>query len=369
MLKRRNKGEGSVYYSDSKKLWICQVTLGYEPQTGKQIRKTLYAKTKSDLIEKKKEFEKRNALIKDTNITFDENFYKYLYLIKKPDLKPKSWERYEGLYKNYISHAPFSYIKLKDLSYSDIQMWYKQSGITKSSLEIINRLIKASLNIAVKDKIISENIMKESYIKYKPKNTDYNVFTVKEQQIFINYLNSCSIKQEPFKYLFLFALGTGARLGEILALNKNDIVDNAVNINKSLHRIKKDNKYIQEITTPKTEQSERQIPLPKKIINLLDEILNTDGNLLFPDEKTNTYIFINRPLRRLQAICKKLNINQISFHGLRHTYATRLFESNIQIKTVQKLMGHTDIQTTMNIYTHVMPNIIDDAVESLNKFL
>ncbi|EHL13166.1 hypothetical protein HMPREF9629_00466 [Peptoanaerobacter stomatis] len=83
MSKRRNKGEGSVYYSDSKKLWICQVTLGYEPQTGKQIRKTLYAKTKSDLIEKKKEFEKKENLGLKEDITFDAYFYKFLYKIKK----------------------------------------------------------------------------------------------------------------------------------------------------------------------------------------------------------------------------------------------------------------------------------------------
>ncbi|WP_410497288.1 tyrosine-type recombinase/integrase [Cellulosilyticum sp. ST5] len=58
-----------------------------------------------------------------------------------------------------------------------------------------------------------------------------------------------------------------------------------------------------------------------------------------------------------------------NFHSLRHTYATRLFENNVPLKTVQALLGHKDIATTMNIYTHVMPEKMTNEVQCLNKIL
>ena len=365
----RLKGDGTIYKRKDRDLWVCQLSIGINPETGKIIKKAIYAKTKSELLEKKREFEKLNGLIDKKDITFEQNFYKYLYLIKKPELKEKSWERYEGLYKNYISKAPFIHSYLRDISYTDIRVWYNSSNISKSSLEVINRLIKASLNIAVRDKIISENVLKDVSMKYKPTAEKYNVLTVEEQSKFVNYLNSCTLEQEPLKYMFLFALGTGLRLGEILALEKTDIKDNIVVVNKSVHRIKKDGKYVQETTTTKTTASIRQVPIPQNILHALSDMPKTNSKLLFSDEKTGSFIFTNRPLKRILSICDKLNITRITFHGLRHTYATRLFELNVQIKTVQKLMGHSDIQTTMNIYTHVMQNVIDDAVENLNNFL
>ncbi|GAA3659028.1 tyrosine-type recombinase/integrase [Asaccharospora irregularis] len=63
---------------------------------------------------------------------------------------------------------------------------------------------------------------------------------------------------------------------------------------------------------------------------------------------------------------EKLDIEPITFHTLRHTYATRLFEAGVSPKTVQALMGHSDISMTMDIYTHVMEDVKINAVEQLN---
>lgn len=74
----------------------------------------------------------------------------------------------------------------------------------------------------------------------------------------------------------------------------------------------------------------------------------------------------NRPGKILDSLLKKLNIPKIKFHALRHTYATRLFEAGVPPKTVQTLMGHYDISITMDIYTHVMHNTKQDAVDKIN---
>lgn len=88
------------------------------------------------------------------------------------------------------------------------------------------------------------------------------------------------------------------------------------------------------------------------------------------------YVFCNklgkpiedkRPGRNLKAILTSIGIEPIKFHALRHTYATRLFEAGIPPKTVQHLMGHSDIETTMNIYTHVMKEQKLEAVDKINS--
>ncbi|WP_343117966.1 tyrosine-type recombinase/integrase, partial [Clostridioides difficile] len=88
------------------------------------------------------------------------------------------------------------------------------------------------------------------------------------------------------------------------------------------------------------------------------------------------YVFCNklgvpiddkRPLRNLKSILNSLDIEPIKFHGLRKTYATRLFENNVPPKAVQVLMGHYDISITLNIYTQVMEDKKVEAVEKLDK--
>lgn len=74
-----------------------------------------------------------------------------------------------------------------------------------------------------------------------------------------------------------------------------------------------------------------------------------------------------RANRRLGAICKKIGIEPRPLHSIRHSYATRLFEAGIDVKTVQKLMGHSDYKTTMDIYTHVMPEKKIEAVSIFDK--
>ena len=367
---RRIKGEGSISYIEKKKTYRGFITIGYDLQTGKQIKKYLYSKSRPELIKKMQEFQKQENLLPSDKITFNSYFHKFLYQIKKPELKDKSFERYNGLYEKYIKKAPFFYNRLADITYTDIQIWYNEANIPPSSLQTINRLIKATFKIAKIDKIITTNPLDDITIKKpkKQKTNKYNVFTSQEQKTFLEYLYQTTLEQEPMKYLYIFTLSTGLRLGEVLALEKTDIRDGKVYINKNLQRVKDENgKYHDKILTVKTQSSESSVPLIPKVKNMLPEILNTTGNLLFPDEKTNSYIFKNRPYKRLQSLCKKLNLNIITFHGLRHSYATRLFEQGIQIKTVQKLMRHSDIKMTMNIYVHVMPDIVEDAINKLDN--
>lgn len=372
MAKKRSNGEGSIFFREDKKLWTGTITIGVNP-SGSQKKKTFYGPTQKAVREKMRKYESENHnLNKDlTKETLHAWYKKWLYEIKKPHLKPKSWQRYEGLYLNYISTAPFIDNLIGDVTGSEMEIWYnklKADGHSGAQIKKINELIGSSFEKAINDRAINYNPAKS--IKIKAEKTEkINVLSKDEQKKLVNhFLNN----KEECGNLILFALGTGMRLGEMMALTWDDYnkLDKTITVSKNLQRIKQaDGKYIYEVTTPKSQSSNRIIPLPDKTACLLNDLKkNSPGALIFSKDNGD-HLYINGPTRNIHKICDKLNINSISMHGLRHSYATRLFESNIQIKTVQKLMGHSEIETTLNIYTHVMSDIKEEAAERINNFL
>lgn len=185
--------------------------------------------------------------------------------------------------------------------------------------------------------------------------------------------------------LYEMALGTGLRIGELLGLKWSDIdfLKENLTVIRTLQRVsevtkdgRKPTKLIEQ--EPKTRYSNRTVQIPKTIfIKLKDYKIEQNMQKLRIGEvyQNNDYVFCNelgipiddkKPGRNMKSILEKLDIEPITFHALRHTYATRLFEAGVSPKTVQALMGHSDISMTMDIYTHVMEDVKINAVEQLN---
>ncbi len=210
---------------------------------------------------------------------------------------------------------------------------------------------------------------------------EIKVLTTNQQKLFIE-----AIKDHNLEVLFLVALGTGLILGELFGLKWSDIdfSNCTLTVNRTLQRVteisrdgNRESMIIEQL--PKTKNSIRTVPIPQNILSRLkDYKLEQNKNRLKLGEAylNNDYVFCNdlgypiddkRPARNLKSILTKLNIEPIKFHGLRHTYATRLFEANVPPKTVQVLMGHYDISITLDIYTHVMEDTKLEAVDRLNE--
>ena len=388
MAKRRSNGEGSIVKNIRNGVqvgWRASITIGTDDK-GKLIRKQFTGKTQQDVKNKLQEYKKQMLMgvLNEDKLTVSDWFYSWLFDYRKQDLKPKSFQRYHGIYKNYIENTDFGNIKLNDLRTTHLQRHYKKllnNGATPTTIRQINTNLKTCLNEAERQGYIQKNWCKLVTLPKKEDNKEVKVLTKREQEKFLE-----AIKGHELELLYIVALGTGLRIGEILGLKWSDIdfKNNELHVNRSLQKAAiyegdKIARYEVQETTPKTKNSLRTIPVPQNIIKKLRAHKKEQNELilLLQEEYDNkNYVFCNklgkpiedkRPGRNLKTILTSIGIEPIKFHGLRHTYATRLFEAGIPPKTVQHLMGHSDIETTMNIYTHVMKEQKLEAVDKLNE--
>lgn len=241
MVKKRSKanGEGTIYKyeKNGKTYYRGMLTLGSD-EDGKLIRKSFNSTKKQDVINKMAEYKTKNnagLLPSDDKITLQQWFYTWLFDFRINDLKPSSFERYEGIYRNYIKDSTIGKKKLFDLRAADIQGYYNsliEEGKTPNSIKTLNKYLKACLSEALKQNYINKNYCALVTLPKIKESNDITVFTLEEQQKFINILNGHRLKA-----LFIFALGTGLRVGELLALKWSDINfnNNTVSVNKSIN--------------------------------------------------------------------------------------------------------------------------------------
>lgn len=169
---------------------------------------------------------------------------------------------------------------------------------------------------------------------------------------------------KPFGLFAYFLLLTGCRRGEALALTPQDIdFDNkVVKINKTVEWI---GSKPQIKNSPKTDAGVREIPLSDSLLKMLIPLKNQ--NYLFQNDKGE--LMNNSQVTRCwNRYIKEIGVN-ITPHQLRHSYQTMLFDAGIDIKTAQKWLGHADIKTTLDIYTHLSETRLENSKEKLLNFI
>ncbi|AWZ48423.1 recombinase XerC [Clostridiaceae bacterium 14S0207] len=354
---------------------------------GKLIRKEFYGSSKKEAEQKRDEYLNniKNGLSIDyKDVTLGKLMHTWLFEIMKNKLKPSSFQRYEGIYRHYVKNSDIYGLKLESLRSLQIQRYYNVLIKTKSScvIKTLNKLLKNFFNYCIDEGYLLKNPCNNLIIPGLSKTVkkDVETFTDDEINLLKKYLKGHRL--EP---LILLALGTGLRRGELLGLKWQnvDLKNGLIHVIESIKRVSifnDDGTREWKIITqpPKTKSSIRFVPIPSNLINLFykqDKIKKLD-KLTFGICYTETdYVFTTKsglPInennfsKAYNTILKKAGIKHKKFHSLRHTYATKLFEKNVSLKTVQELLGHSDISTTADIYTHVMPKQKTSAVEKLN---
>ncbi len=349
------KKDGKTYYKFSININGKSTTRnGFKTKTDAQIA---YARLKD-----------RAEDINSFNFKFSEVYEMWIKNYKNT-VRASTFNETEKIFINHI--LP----KLGHLHIKKITLGIMQDAINDWATKLVNfKMVKNyTSNIfeyAIVYGYIKNNPCKNLIIpKKQEKEKKTNYFTKDELILFLKTAES-NLDIMWFSFLYLLAM-TGIRRGEALALNWSDFdfKNKTLNINKTLARSK--NKII--VNPPKTKAGTRTIIIDKNTLKLLKKwkskqkkMLKT--NIVFTNTK-GTYITMSQPDRKVKLICKLLNLNPISLHGLRHTHCSILFESGANIGEVQKRLGHTDVQTTLNIYNHVSKERDREVADKLNSYL
>ena len=376
MANKRSNGEGSIdkVVKNGATYYRIRISLGYDSLTGKLKRKEFYGKTLKEVKEKVSNFENNNGVNSDTS-TLGNFYYNWLWNVKRHLIKPSTFEKWEGIYRNYIKPIPgLNNKKLTDLTTLELQKIVNDllKSHTITQVKALNCCLNSCYKYAISINKATTNPVKG--ILY-PKNSNVeeartNYISEIEQKKLIKVLESDSMQG-----IILIALMCGLRLGEAMALTEKDINfnDSTININKSVRnawtgeRNKKGKKMREfEVTAPKTKNSIREVPLPSMLVPILKStILKNkenklklgecyyDSGLIFCNDN-GTYIDSKKPTRHLKTALKKAGIDtDLHYHSLRHIFITNCISKDIPIKTVMDWVGHADMKTTMLIYAEV----------------
>jgi integrase len=188
--------------------------------------------------------------------------------------------------------------------------------------------------------------------------------------------------REDMKYFpYAFIVFTGLRAGELLALKFSDIDLKAemISVNKSVKYLNVDGEYKPLLSETKTPSSVRRIPILAEIKPLLLEhirlvrqasrVLSIRGDFLLFPSATGTYREQNNFLQAFKRLCDKLGIEEgRTIHSLRHTFCTILARQGVSLLDASRLMGHSNVNITAKIYSHVSDDDKKNAVQKLAAY-
>ncbi len=342
-------------------------------------RVDVYGQTQKEAEEKaiKKRIEiEKNGYRKNEYITFGEYFDEWLKR-KTGTVAESTIYRYTYMYKNHIRETPLHRRKVQKIEHRelvDFQRMIAEKTTIKNTNDIMS-MIYGVMKLAVIDEIIARNPAANiPRLKTKGKKTAretiHRALTREEIHAFLK-----EAEGSWYYNAFRLMLATGLRVGECCALEWGDIdhKKEVLHIRRTITRNAKGEWIVG--NTTKTEKSTRDIPLNAEILKILRAqwkiYIAIHGDKLQPmrarlfENSRGGLIIATTINDAIKAIEKKANIKHFSVHALRDTFATMAIMNGMQPNTLKEILGHEDIGTTMNIYTHVYENEKKKAMKKL----
>lgn len=401
MTKRKDKNRIVLKTGESYRESENRYSYRWTDRQGK--RHTTYAKTLEALRKRELDISKSVAdgiKIETDNVTLND-IYK-LWQDTKRGLKNTTFQNYCYMYETFTKDT-LGKQRIKTIKKTDIKRYYnnlsESRGLKPNTIDCIHTVLHQLFDVAIDDGYLSINPSTNALKELKRAtriDEKRSALTADQEKLFLAYTRSS--KQYSHWYpLFAVMVGTGVRVGELTGLRWCDVnfEDGYLDINHTLvyyaHRIAKPGEKVGcyfAINSTKTPASKRQIPM----LDYVREALSEQRNELPCSASVDGYsgfVFANRfggllyqgtLNKALHRIIRDCNLEQIekgsdlllpnfSCHSLRHTFATRMCENGINLKVIQDVMGHTDISTTMNIYTDATRDMKCHAFEKLNKLV
>ncbi|MCT3034844.1 site-specific integrase [Pediococcus parvulus] len=366
--------------------YMFKLYTGINPATGKKSNTTRRGfKTQKEatlaLSRLELEINDKGSLPKENNILFSE-VYKEWHTQHINRIEESTDDKIVSLFKNHVLPA-FGNKRVRSITTHECQRvlnrWFKEVTLNYKRWFTYTKKV---LNFAVKQGYIQQNPADLVTMPLKKADTGDKPENFWDKEELTTFFKCLDKKKQPEQFTWFRLLAfTGLRKGEALALTWEDIDFNnsTLRVNKNLGKGYHGHLYLK---APKTRASRRTIELDPITLSTLKKWrmeqrelylmhgINTlhDKQLLFAANK-NTFLSENTPRMWLVRVIEANNLKPITTHGFRHTHCSALFSAGATLKEVQVRLGHSDIQTTMNVYAHVTKDQNVEAVSKLASYL
>lgn len=359
--------------------WEGRYKIGNYP-SGATKYSSVYGHTYGEVKEKLSDLESilHNNILSERNMMFETIVYQWLSE-NKIKLKSSTFSKYLFLIERHIvpelGKIPADKIDSKIINtFIDNKMncggLAGDGKLSPTYVRTISFLVTATVEFGINERLCLP--LNREIIKPKIKEKDYHVLSLETQQ---RLEESIISNMNPTGLGILFSLNMGLRIGEICALSWKDIdfSKQVVHIRKTIARVRDDNfeqtghktKLI--VDSPKTKSSNRDIPISKKMLDILTS--------LYPKEESY-YIVSNSNLLlsprtyeyRFHSCLDAIGVEQINYHALRHTFATRCIEAGVDIKSLSEILGHSNVSITLKTYVHSSMELKRNQMEKFMAF-
>lgn len=378
MSKRRGAGEGSIYQRADGR-WAAVVDLGW--QGGKRRRKFIYGKARREVADKLRDAlraQAQGALLVDERVVVSQFLDEWLKAVR-PSVRPSTWLRYEQFSRIHVVPG-VGHIKLQALTPQHLHRLHGEmlaGGTAAGTVLLVHRFTHRALEQAMRWGVVTKNVAKH-VDPPRVHRAERRVLTPVEAVRFLD-----AVTADRHEALYVLALTTGMRQGELLALHwaDLDLERGVVQVRKSLG-LNDDQRRV--IGKTKTDGSQRGILLTERALEALAKHRDRQGaeaatprhwgmweesDLVFANAVGRTLSPHNLLQRSFHPTLERAGLPRIRFHDLRHTTATLLLSEGVHPKIVSEMLGHTQIAITLDLYSHVTTTMQEPARNALNGLL
>jgi integrase len=363
--------------------WLVRIFMGRDA-TGKQIfhHKTIHGTKKDAEQYRNKAIREKDlgTFIEPSPITVDDYMKRWLETAARPRLRDNTYREYEGLLCRYVSPT-LGGKRLADVRPLDIQSLYttmSEKNLSARTVRFTHSVLSSAFNQAVRWRMLLQNPCGSVELPRKV-SQEMQSLTPMEAARFL-----AEAASDRWFALFVLALATGLRPSEYFGLKWSDVdlEHGLVTVQRSLiwRSYKRGDWYFGE---PKTPRSRRRIPLPASVVRALFEHRRRQSegrlkagaayqnlDLVFATSEGQPLIRLNVIQKHFKPILKRAKLpDTLRLYDLRHTCATLLLAANENPKVVSERLGHSSITLTMDVYSHVLPDMQQGASDKLESLL